>query len=351
MVYSASLSKSSNQNTYSPLVTVNTEACNRLASFLQGQDIPTDKEEISLHHLSPKEVGNFYFFLVAICHQTSPINDEPLWGAINGSYKKGWDYLTAKFEVAVADDKLLLRPAFWQSITLEKFQAIFHVLQNEGNLPNPQRRVTLINDLGKTMLSNGWHSLDDIYHFCHGRVQCGEPSLLSTLQLFEAYQDPVQKKSLYLLSIMSNSGLWNYQDPENLGPPVDYHEVRGHLRIGTVSILDEELHYKLLNRIEVTEAEDIAIRQAVFDAIMRISELTGLTPARLHYLFWNIFRSCCTRENPHCLELRNDCTLPDSYRHLAKHSEHTYRCPFSDICQSAELPKRYYEHVFQTEYY
>ena len=57
-------------------------------------------------------------------------------------------------------------------------------------------------------------------------------NLLNTLGNFSAYRDPVRKKSLFFLSLLRNSGLASFSDDGNLGPPVDYHEVRGHLRIG-----------------------------------------------------------------------------------------------------------------------
>ena len=91
---------------------------------------------------------------------------------------------------------------------------------------------------------------------------------------------------------MRNTGLWTYKDPENLGAPVDYHEVRGDLRIGTINVLDESLKSKLLKGEPVTAEEDIALRGAVFNAIMFLSDETRLrNPSQLHYLFWNVFRN------------------------------------------------------------
>ena len=351
MVYMENERSLIDQDTENPLVKVNPIVCKQLADFLRDQDIPLDKERISLHHLSQAEFGNFYFLLVSICHQTSPVNKEPLWGMFKGSYKKGWDYLSASFEEAISYNKHLLQPHYWQLMTLENFEQIFALSKVQGKLPECQRRVHLINDLGGKMLSKGWQGLDDIYDFCGGRVSIGEPNLLSILRFFEAYRDPVNKKALYLLSIMNNSGFWIYKDPENLGPPVDYHEVRGHLRIGTVSVLDRVLKNKLLKRIKVTPEEDIAIRKAVYNSIILLSDLTGLTPARLHYLFWNVFRSCCTREKPHCFQLRLDCVLPDNYLHLARQADKSYRCPFSNICSSARQSAIFYEHFFETEHY
>src|SRR6516165_7848704 len=82
-------------------IRVNAEACNQLASVLAEQAIPIDEEESRLEGFSRKEYGNFYFFLVAICHQTSPRGRAPLEGFINGLRKQGWDYLSARWEQAV----------------------------------------------------------------------------------------------------------------------------------------------------------------------------------------------------------------------------------------------------------
>jgi hypothetical protein len=138
-------------------------------------------------------------------------------------------------------------------------------------------------------------------------------------------------------------------DNDRLGPPVDYHEVRGHLRMGTVIVTDPALREKLLKEIPVTQAEDVAIRQAVYDAIMLLSELTELhNPSRLHYLFWNVFRSCCVQEAPYCT---TSCpTLPERYRHLMAFGGKS-QCPFSGVCASVDTADRYYEHVFETDYY
>jgi len=100
------------------------------------------------------------------------------------------------------------------------------------------------------------------------------------------------------------------------------------------------------------EDEDIAIRQTVHDAIMMVSEISGLNnPSQLHYLFWNVFRSCCNREAPHCLACSPDCPLPDRYVPLAMHDGHR-SCPFSAMCANkCASHKMFYEQRFDTDYY
>ena len=110
-----------------------------------------------------------------------------------------------------------------------------------------------------------------------------------------------------------------------------------------------DLRHKLLNGLPVTAEEDIALRGAVYDAIMLLSELTGLrNPSQLHYLFWNVFRTHCLRESPLCFQPAP--ALPERYRHLATHGGGRH-CPFAEVCKSASSTQRYYEHVFETDYY
>ena len=53
-------------------------------------------------------IAKVYLVLVAICHQTSPKGRPPLEGTVAGKRKRGWDYLSAKFEDAARADRSLL---------------------------------------------------------------------------------------------------------------------------------------------------------------------------------------------------------------------------------------------------
>jgi hypothetical protein len=218
-----------------------------------------------------------------------------------------------------------------------------------GNLlVDPPGRTELINDLGQVMHNNGWSYFEDLYEQSEHWIT-RENGLFALLSRFRAYRDPVRKKSCFVLALMRNSKLWTYPDNDQLGPPVDYHEVRGHLRIGTVKVTNPILDEKLHKGLPVTPDEDIAIRQSVYDAIMLLSEWSGLrNPSQLHYLFWNVFRSHCIREQPYCTSFCPN--LPQRYQHLAFQNG-TYECPFAGVCSSVDTSDRYYEHVFETDYY
>lgn len=297
-------------------------------------------------------IGNYFLALVAICHQTSPRGRPPLEGVIAGKHLRGWDYLSGRLECATREDLGLLGPERWSRMTGNDVSRIFRDQKFGERLSDPARRAELLCDLGQKMIARSWSTADQIHSHCGGRIAAGKPNLLQELSTFVSYSDPVRKKSVFFLALMRNSGTWVYQDEQALGPPVDYHEVRGHLRVGTIRVTDPGLLEKLGAGIPVTAEEDIAIRHSAYDAIMYISQRSGLNnPSQLHYLFWNVFRSICTRELPQCFGLRADCTLPGRYMHLTSDANGNRRCPFSVVCSSAGETLPITEHVFETDYY
>ena len=107
----------------------------------------------------------------------------------------------------------------------------------------------------------------------------------------------------------------------------------------------------MLNGNLVSEREDVAIRSAVHEAIGRISKIHGrVNPMELHYLFWNVFRSVCLRDQPLC-HFARDSSLPARYVPLLNIESNEQRCPFVSICPSADLDARYVEHQFKTDWY
>ena len=333
-------------------VAVDIEACRRLAALIRLKHIPADHEDSLPSGITPREIGNFYLLLVAICHQTSPRSKPPLEGEVGERHLRGWDYLSAKLEAAVRENPQILTPEYWTRITPDEIRKQFRDQALGDRLSDPSGCALLIADLGTKMLEYRWAWADEIYAEANGRVASGTNNLVKLLSRFRAYDDPVRKKSFFFLALMQNAGLWVYADGDKLGAPVDYHEVRGHLRIGTVQIHDSELRAKIVKGRDVCAEEDILIRNAVQTAVMLISDNSGLRNAsQLHYLFWNVFRSCCTRDNPHCSSCPSSCSLPDRYVPLALFPGGIRHCPFSNVCQSVGKHLKLIEHKLETDYY
>jgi hypothetical protein len=215
-----------------------------------------------------------------------------------------------------------------------------------ATLADPDGRCRLIRDIGATFEREAWESAQSIYELSQGFVVRDNRSLLAQLKKMRAYNDPVNKKSFFFLGLMKNTGKWTFADEENVGAPVDYHEVRGHLRIGTVCV-DASLANKIKAKRIVDEVEDIEIRGAVHQAISLIARKLSVPPMRLHYLFWNLFRNVCLREKPLCRSCHIECALPDRYQQLIQGGH----CPFASRCESADLADRLIEHEFVTDWY
>lgn len=326
-------------------VVVDFARCERVARRLAGFAIPREAESTTAIASGVENTADFYFALVAICHQTSPVDRPRLQGVVEGRNLAGWDFLKARMGVVAKVDARWSQAEGWRELSGGDVVAAFG-----PDITSPERRAELLRDLGDTLRSRNWTGVRDLAKAAGWRVGGPHGGVLDLLAEFEAYRDPVRKKSLFLLSILRSECGWTFADPEHLLPPVDYHEVRGHLRLGTVRVTDPVLLGKLRDKQPVTDAEDEAIRFAVQEAIVEISRrLAETTPNQLHYLFWNVFRSHCVRRSPNCLGAVPS-TLPPEYAHLC--GERTPdTCPFAGVCASAGRSDSVEEHRFETDYY
>lgn len=326
---------------------VRLEVCREVASVLEGTPIPDDAEDKPLPGIPRSGVPNFYFYLVAICHQTSPAGLPGLRGVVGGQIRRGWDYLCARFEVACALDPSRLSPSAWSKESEGTLVETFYG-SDDGTcrLVGLRERARLVRNLGSHLQADGISDVQELFERCSGSVD----ALLVALGRFAAYDDPVQKKSIFFLSLMRNTGLWSYVDANALGAPVDYHEIRGHLRLGTVVIVDPALAERVLRGAEIDTADDVKIRLAVREAIEGIARLRGVSASQAHYLFWNVFRCVCIRESPLCLDVGTSNPLPERYRHLVG-LRASGGCPFGGVCRALRVGKFPTEYRVSTCYY
>ncbi len=319
------------------------ERCEAVARRLSTLDVPEPKEDVPSLPFTAAEEANFWFLLAAICHQTSPVGLPALEGEVEGRRRRGWDYLLHAFRVAAVREPALLDPATWRSFSTDRLVELFSPL-----LSDPAGRAALVRDLGEGLARRGWNSILDAGPECRFFVRAHAPNLLEVLAEFKAYSDPVEKKSVFFLALMKNCGLWRYPDDAMLPAPVDYHEVRGHLRIGTVQLAAELLH-KVAAGAPVTQAEDVEIRLAVRGAIQRIASASEISTNALHYLFWNLFRTYCVRGTPQCGG-SEFAKLPPAYASVVENGGGR-ECPLASVCRSAFAPHAIDEHSVATEYY
>lgn len=311
---------------------------------------PPDAEDPIKISLPPEQMATVNLVTVAICHQTTPFVGPHLMGKIDGQPCRGWDYLWRKWIRRAEERPDLLPPKALAEMTSEVLTAILSDGQGGGVISDLERRAGHIVDLGRVMLDYGWNSPVDMLHEAEARIGASDQEgLRRLLRSFRAFAtDPLEKKSRYLLALQRTTAGWQYVDLPNLGTPVDYHEVRLHLRLGTVRLHDTDLARRLVRRQPVTTEEDVAIRGAVNEVINLTAAKLKVTPATMHCAFWNYARNLCPRDQTYCKDIPERCGLPQRYR-----PPFLSGCPFAPICASrnldvAVLPA---EHVFNTDWY
>jgi len=240
----------------------------------------------------------------------------------------------------------------WARLESADVERILEDEAKNSTVSDPEGRAALLRDLGRQMIKAGLSSARQMFDRSQGRLISSYPEgLFESLGAFRAYSDPIRKKSCFFLELMRGQCGWKFEDPANLGAPVDYHEVRGHLRLGTVVITDSALEAKVRTGQQTTDEEDQAIRGVVYEAINEISRLLGSAdPATLHYLFWNFFRQCCGRKSAHCEGCAESCELPARYRDALRPVSRT-GCPFRPFCPSAGKVNKLIEHFHRTDFY
>jgi hypothetical protein len=334
-------------NSTGQLVAVDLQKCRDVAAVLARQIIPAAAEECSEPlGVPPCRLPNFYMFAVAICHQTSPAGQPRLGGRLSsGEHAWGWNYLRRRLAARSREDESLLDPERWCRVAASDVVRLLEADDGPVHVTDPDRRAALIRDAGARMILNGWTGVEALYAEEDRWLLRDDVGILVRLAEFDAFRDPVRKKSFYLLGLLRSECGWQYRDPEHLGAPVDYHEVRGHLRLGTVRVLDRRLEAQLKARAWVDGRVDLAIRTAVARAIDTIAAAVGTTDAAtLHYLFWNLFRSCCGRDATHCSRCGPGCALPGRYRFGSA------GCGLAAVCSSRGAPA-FVEHQHDTDYY
>jgi hypothetical protein len=322
-------------------VKVDEERCDQVARSLVSVGLPEPIEPWSSGASDVTfDLATLNLALVAICHQT-----QSLRGQVDGIERRGWDYLQMCLQSWAKEDENRLTPKRLAAFSAYELAQILKC-GDQLSQSDLTHRAALIADCGTVMVAKGINSFTEVYELCGHRIATGNLNLIAWLRGLRSFNDPIRKKSLYLLGLNGSTCGWTYEDQELLDPPVDYHEVRGHLRLGTVRIIDDKLRRMVSDGQPVDEAADLAIRGGVTAAIRRISNVSHFSPMRLHYAFWNLFRSICLRKRPLCEGQLND-RLPTEYQQLVASN----RCCFLEFCESGRVTRALDEHRFETDWY
>jgi hypothetical protein len=144
--------------------------------------------------------------------------------------------------------------------------AVFRAGQD--TLHDPNRRAKLWDDLAKGMLKSYSGQAEQLIEASGGKLG-GPGGVLMRLSEFDAYADPLRKKSFLLCKIWERRGWLNVSDPESWEVSADNVLMRLALRSGLVE-----------------EGLVEPVREATREAFKQVAEQSGISPPVLDDLLW-----------------------------------------------------------------
>lgn len=330
-------------------VTLNREQCLRIAEVI-GQQKPHDdfyKRAYLSFEADAETKFRMHFFAVAICHHTYSLHHPGLnlWG---------WDFIEHVFLKMAKVNAPLLDPAVINNLSVnEIISQLKKWFSHDDNpdhcsLDRLDERAGLMIDAASFLVSNNNGKVAEVFNLSEGFLLNAGKGLYEILPKMEAFSDPQQKKTTFLIKLLMDANLIKINDPENFIPIMDYHMQRVLMRTGCVEISDPLLRRKLLDRDPLPTDEPV--RGICIEAFRLIAEASAQPVTRMNDYFWSLGRSCCNNStlcHDHFCE-KTPCTLAQIIQ-LSPHD----RCIFDEICPGArsETYRNLWQPVVQTHYY
>jgi hypothetical protein len=288
-----------------------------------------------------------YFYSVAICHQTHKLHSKKLklWG---------WEYMEHIFTQLGKNSSPFLQKNFIGSLSFndlcKRLASLFSDDSNPLNttLDRIGERASFLAEADYILQNHYKGSVRRLISSSKQRLLNDGKGLYEKLELFNAYSDPMRKKSTFLIKLLQDAGLLKIKDFENFIPIMDYHMQRVLLRTGCVEITSKVLASKLRKHQPVSK--DTNVRMACIEAFRIIAAASGMPIVRLNDFFWSLGRSCC-HENLLC-QLGRCEKNPCTFASIVEHDPHD-KCALENVCMGKEneLYRQLWQPVVETHYY
>ena len=151
-------------------------------------------------------------------------------------------------------------------VPAEAIAAVFRAGQD--TLHDPERRAKLWDDLAKGMLKDYGGQAEGLIEASGGKLG-GATGVLFRLSQFDAFADPLRKKTFLVAKIWERRGWLEVSDPENWEVSADNVLMRLALRSGLVEQGDVD-----------------QVREATRDAFKQVADQAGISPPVLDDLLW-----------------------------------------------------------------
>lgn len=284
-------------------VGVNIEKCIEIGNELKEYELQPEflTRPFLTNKLDQETRLRMLLFSVAICHQTHALRSEKL-------NLSGWEYMEYVFLKMAEAGSELLDPVYISEMAEESLGKELRIQFSEVNLAmnssldRIKERVNLYKGTA-SLLVKKYHGLVSHLIRSSGDYILGRgDGLYELLEEFEAFRDPLRKKSTFFIKLGIDSQLLSLKDEDNIIPIMDYHMQRVLLRTGCVEIHDVKLFNSLVRRIPLES--DALIRESCVKALSVISKHSGFHILTMNDIFWPLGRSCC---NENCLCVNENC--------------------------------------------
>ncbi len=332
------------------IVQVNKEQCRNLARCLTVLQVRPDRYlRRPADEIERRPEANFWFYVTAICQSTRTFE-----GTLNGRWVRGWDYLVQASRRRIED----FNAERMQAYTAEDLRSLLSDDLTGAHSPidRVEERLEQLHDCAERLRQHCGGEAMGIYARCEGRL-VGTGGLIELLSAFEAYSDPLHKKSVLLAGMLHEIGVWPLHDAHNLKVAMDYHAMRVALRSGMVEVQDTDLARDLRAQNTVSDHLNEVVRSAVSTACDIMVQESGLSVFAFDKLIWHLGRSCCFYEHePICGQERmlKGCFKRDRCSFI---QATTYRCLnvclFDGVCKGSRDPayRSYWETNVYTPHY
>ncbi len=330
-------------------VALNDRQCRLVAKAIKPLTLKKDFYNRPYLNVDAEKETRFrmHFFAVAICHQTHQLYHPTL-----NIY--GWDFIEHVFVKLAQSNDQLLHPDFLKVTSVSEIASkLAAEFSHNGDvvkcsLDRLDERAKLMKDAAEFLCNKFDGKVSEIFKRSNNTLISDGDGLYAKLSQMEAFADPQQKKTTFLIKLLEEDGLVKIQDPENFIPIMDYHMQRVLLRLGCVEITDDTLRQKILDR--TTLDTDEPIRQLCIDAFKMIAENSGHPITKMNDFFWSLGRSCC-HETTLCTDKICSKT-PCTFTEIVEVPDHS-KCVFQEICKGAtnESYRNLWQPVVNTHFY
>ena len=288
------------------------------------------------------------FYAVAICHQTYNL-------AMPERNLFGWDVIEFVFHRTMEEKTTLLQPGFVAHKSSTEIATLLHKEFSSTTDPASctldrlEERANLLIDFDRKMEHCHSGSLMVLLQKSASLLFSNGNGLYELLEEFEAFTDPMRKKSSFLIKLLEDAKLFSMADQENYIPIMDYHMQRVLLRSGCVEVLDKEYAHRLKAHLPVLS--DVELREACIESMRIIANESGHSIAAMNDFFWPLGRSCCN-ETPMCQTGKCE-KSPCSLTQLITLDHPHPACILKDVCtgRNSESHRRFWQPVVETHYY